>query len=222
MPSSVPTAPARPRSSACSPAKSLRKAASSGSTEATSRDLPCTAAAGSGSLARSRSRRCFSEFTALDNVALAVQAHSGHSFRFWRDARRNDAFAPTGAGGACPRRARCARQHARRQAQSWRASPARNCDGARHQAAHAAPRRAHGRHGAGRIRPHGGDAAQAQGQHHHPVDRARYGDGVRAGGSRHRPGLWPRHRQRRSRGDQGRSRRARSLSWRTGSASAHG
>jgi branched-chain amino acid transport system ATP-binding protein len=30
------------------------------------------------------------EFTALQNVALAVQANSGHSFRFWRDAR-NDA-----------------------------------------------------------------------------------------------------------------------------------
>jgi branched-chain amino acid transport system ATP-binding protein len=27
------------------------------------------------------------EFTALDNVALAVQAHAGHSFRFWRAAR---------------------------------------------------------------------------------------------------------------------------------------
>jgi branched-chain amino acid transport system ATP-binding protein len=31
----------------------------------------------------------FLDFTALDNVALAVQAHSGHSFRFWRDARRD-------------------------------------------------------------------------------------------------------------------------------------
>jgi len=31
----------------------------------------------------------FRDFTALDNVALAVQAHSGHSFRFWRDARRD-------------------------------------------------------------------------------------------------------------------------------------
>jgi branched-chain amino acid transport system ATP-binding protein len=30
----------------------------------------------------------FPEFTALDNVALAVQAHAGHSFHFWRDARR--------------------------------------------------------------------------------------------------------------------------------------
>ena len=30
----------------------------------------------------------FSDFTALDNVALSVQAHGGHSFRFWRNARR--------------------------------------------------------------------------------------------------------------------------------------
>src|SRR2546423_9461206 len=30
----------------------------------------------------------FLDFTALDNVGLAVQAHAGHSFRFWRDARR--------------------------------------------------------------------------------------------------------------------------------------
>jgi branched-chain amino acid transport system ATP-binding protein len=33
----------------------------------------------------------FRDFTALDNVALAVQAHSGHSFRFWSDARRDAA-----------------------------------------------------------------------------------------------------------------------------------
>jgi branched-chain amino acid transport system ATP-binding protein len=32
----------------------------------------------------------FRELTALDNVALAVQAHRGHSFRFWRDARGED------------------------------------------------------------------------------------------------------------------------------------
>src|SRR5438270_8658993 len=31
----------------------------------------------------------YPEFTALENVALAVQARSGHSFRFWRDARRD-------------------------------------------------------------------------------------------------------------------------------------
>jgi branched-chain amino acid transport system ATP-binding protein len=29
----------------------------------------------------------YRDFTALDNVALAVQAHSGHSFRFWATAR---------------------------------------------------------------------------------------------------------------------------------------
>jgi branched-chain amino acid transport system ATP-binding protein len=32
------------------------------------------------------------EFTALDNVALAAQAHSGHSFRFWRAARHDEAL----------------------------------------------------------------------------------------------------------------------------------
>jgi branched-chain amino acid transport system ATP-binding protein len=30
----------------------------------------------------------FQDFTVLDNVALAVQAHAGHSFRFWQPARR--------------------------------------------------------------------------------------------------------------------------------------
>jgi branched-chain amino acid transport system ATP-binding protein len=34
----------------------------------------------------------FPDFTALDNVALAVQAHAGHSFRFWRDARTESAL----------------------------------------------------------------------------------------------------------------------------------
>jgi branched-chain amino acid transport system ATP-binding protein len=34
----------------------------------------------------------FREFTALDNVALAVQAHAGHSFRFWQPARREAAL----------------------------------------------------------------------------------------------------------------------------------
>jgi branched-chain amino acid transport system ATP-binding protein len=30
----------------------------------------------------------FLDFSALDNVALAVQAHAGHSFHFWQDARK--------------------------------------------------------------------------------------------------------------------------------------
>jgi branched-chain amino acid transport system ATP-binding protein len=34
----------------------------------------------------------FLDFTALDNVALAVQAHSGHSFHFWRKAREECAL----------------------------------------------------------------------------------------------------------------------------------
>ena len=34
----------------------------------------------------------YPEFSALQNVALAVQAHAGHSFRFWRNARRDPAL----------------------------------------------------------------------------------------------------------------------------------
>jgi branched-chain amino acid transport system ATP-binding protein len=34
----------------------------------------------------------FGGFSALDNVALAVQAHTGHSFQFWTSARRDDAL----------------------------------------------------------------------------------------------------------------------------------
>jgi branched-chain amino acid transport system ATP-binding protein len=34
----------------------------------------------------------YREFSALDNVALAVQAHAGHSFRFWQPARREAAL----------------------------------------------------------------------------------------------------------------------------------
>ncbi|MGH6673009.1 MAG: ABC transporter ATP-binding protein [Xanthobacteraceae bacterium] len=34
----------------------------------------------------------FADFTALDNIALAVQAHDGHSFRFWANARRDAAL----------------------------------------------------------------------------------------------------------------------------------
>ena len=34
----------------------------------------------------------FKDFSALDNIALAVQAHSGSSFRFWRPARQEQAL----------------------------------------------------------------------------------------------------------------------------------
>ncbi len=34
----------------------------------------------------------FLDLSVLDNVALAVQAHAGHSFHFWRDARTEEAL----------------------------------------------------------------------------------------------------------------------------------
>ncbi len=50
----------------------------------------------------------FSGFTAADNVALAVQANAGHSFRFWRGARtdpdlRDPALAALGRVGLAER-----------------------------------------------------------------------------------------------------------------------
>jgi branched-chain amino acid transport system ATP-binding protein len=36
-----------------------------------------------------------SDFTALDNVALAAQAHDGHSFRFWANARKESGLRAT-------------------------------------------------------------------------------------------------------------------------------
>ena len=40
------------------------------------------------------------EFTALDNVALAIQAHQGHSFRFLADARTDERLrAPAATAG---------------------------------------------------------------------------------------------------------------------------
>jgi branched-chain amino acid transport system ATP-binding protein len=53
--------------------------------EVTALDAPARSHLG---LARSfQITSVFREFSALDNVALAVQAHAGHSFRFWRAAR---------------------------------------------------------------------------------------------------------------------------------------
>jgi branched-chain amino acid transport system ATP-binding protein len=36
------------------------------------------------------------DFTALDNVALAAQAHAGHSFHFWKDARQEQELRQAG------------------------------------------------------------------------------------------------------------------------------
>ena len=56
----------------------------------------------------------FLDLSVLDNVALAVQAHAGHSFHFWRDARARAGVARAGARGACPRRLERARRSAGR------------------------------------------------------------------------------------------------------------
>ena len=103
----------------------------------------------------------FPEFTALDNVALAVQAHAGHSFRFWRAARgepelREPARAALGRVGLAHRAdvPVTALSHGeRRQLEIAMAlgDPT----------AHAAARRADGRHGSGGIHAAGGDVAAA-------------------------------------------------------------
>src|SRR5919201_2832596 len=54
------------------------------------RDVTALAAPARSQLGLARSFQItsvFRDFTAADNVALAVQAHAGHSFRFWRRAR---------------------------------------------------------------------------------------------------------------------------------------
>ncbi|MBV9859063.1 MAG: ABC transporter ATP-binding protein [Alphaproteobacteria bacterium] len=62
----------------------------SGSIRFAGRDISRLRAAQRAALGIARSFQItsvFGEFSALDNVALAVQAHAGHSFRFWRAAR---------------------------------------------------------------------------------------------------------------------------------------
>ena len=94
------------------------------------------------------------EFTALDNVALAVQAHAGHSFRFLaRCAPRRRACASRRAQRS-PRSASPRAPTARRRAQPWRAAPARDRHGAGRRAQPAAARRADGRHGPRGIAAH--------------------------------------------------------------------
>ena len=134
-----------------------------------------------------------SRFHALDNVALAVQAHRGHSFRFWRDARREEELRePARAALARVGLAR-SRRHACRRAQSRRAPPARNRDGARHasRGSSCSTSRwpAWGRTKSARMVQM---LRAAQGEHDDAADRARHGSGVRARRPHHRAGLRPR------------------------------
>ena len=94
----------------------------------------------------------YRDFSALDNVTLAVQAHAGSSFRFWRPARSDESLraparailAEVGLGD----RARRARGEPRPR----RAAPARDRDGARDEAAAHAARRTDGGDGHRRDR----------------------------------------------------------------------
>mgnify|MGYP006171341177 CR=1 FL=1 len=51
--------------------------------------LPAPARARKGFARSFQITSVFPEFTAIENVALAIQAHQGHSFRFWRPAMRD-------------------------------------------------------------------------------------------------------------------------------------
>ena len=141
------------------------------------------------------------EFTALDNVALAVQAHAGHSFRFLADASRDESLRRPARQGLAEVGLARARRRARRQPQPWRAAPARDRHGAGRRSPPAAARRADGRHGRGGIAAPDRLPARLQGQARHAADRARHGCRVPARRPHHRAGLWPRHRQRHARGD---------------------
>src|SRR6195952_4677743 len=78
------------------------------------------------------------EFTALDNVALAVQAHAGHSFRFLADARHDESL-------------RRPAHHPPPRPRPWQAAPAGDRQGAGRRPRLAVARGADGRHGCGGI-----------------------------------------------------------------------
>ena len=135
---------------------------------------------------------------------------------------QRDGAARAGARGARARRPRRACRRGRRQPQPRRASPARDRHGARDEAAHAAARRADGRHGAGGIGAHGRRLLRELKQRaDHPADRARHGGGVRACRPHHRAGLRPRHRHRRARGHPRQRGGAPGLSRRAGGGGGH-
>ena len=67
----------------------------SGAIRFAGRDLAALPVHGRSALGLARSFQItsvFPDFSAHDNVARAVQAHAGHSFRFWRDARGDPAL----------------------------------------------------------------------------------------------------------------------------------
>ena len=66
----------------------------------------------------------FLDLSVLDNVALAVQAHAGHSFHFWRDARREAELRDPARAALARVGLNSARKSAGISTQPWRTSPA--------------------------------------------------------------------------------------------------
>ena len=149
----------------------------------------------------------FPDFTALDNVALAVQAHSGHSFRFWRDARRETELRE-------PARAALERVGLGRRGDVLVSSLSHG----EHRQLEIAmalatrprmllldePMAGMGPEETSRMVA---TLARAQARADHPADRARHGSGVRARRLHHGPGLRPDHRVRSARTRSGPTRR---------------
>lgn len=82
----------------------------------------------------------FEGFPVLDNVAIAFQAHAGHSFRFWHDVReiselREPAMKLLAQVGLAERA-----QEFCRQTFSWGTTAIRNCDGTGDSSEAVAPR----------------------------------------------------------------------------------
>ena len=97
-------------------------------------------------LARSFQITCLlPDFTAADNVALAAQAHDGHSFRFWGAARKEKHLRDAAQAALDAGRAREARRRAGVRTEPRRTARTRARGGARDKAAIAAARRADGR-----------------------------------------------------------------------------
>ena len=79
-------------------------------------------------------------FTALENVAMAVQAREGTSFIFFGDPAREDALTRPAMEALAIVKSGGARRYSRRRTLAWREAPARTRRRARHAAEDAAPR----------------------------------------------------------------------------------
>ena len=140
----------------------------------------------------------FLDLSVLDNVALAVQAHAGHSFRFWRDARaekdlREPALAALARVGLTDRAGRVtsALSHGEHRLIELAMALA----GQPRMLLLDEPMAGLGPEGSARMVE---TAARLEEGADHPPGRARHGGGVRARQPHHRFGLWPGDRHRRA------------------------